>query len=68
MCSARKGEISCGAVFLVGLQVAVVDSGVSRHPDLECNFWRNPAESHDGRDDDGKAGRTDTWYKSGNTR
>ncbi|PFH34380.1 subtilisin SUB2 [Besnoitia besnoiti] len=33
--------------------VAVIDSGVSQHSDLDCNFWQNPLEEQDGRDDDG---------------
>ncbi|CBZ55332.1 unnamed protein product [Neospora caninum Liverpool] len=36
-----------------GTVVAVVDSGISPHPDLDCNFWKNPYEEQDGRDDDG---------------
>ncbi|KEP65934.1 UNVERIFIED_CONTAM: subtilisin SUB2 [Hammondia hammondi] len=36
-----------------GTVVAVVDSGISRHPDLDCNLWQNPYEQQDGRDDDG---------------
>ncbi|RQX70999.1 subtilisin SUB2 [Toxoplasma gondii CAST] len=36
-----------------GTVVAVVDSGISRHHDLDCNLWQNPHEQQDGRDDDG---------------
>lgn len=39
-------------------QVAVVDSGVSTHSDLDDNVWHNPRERLDGRDNDGEASAT----------
>lgn len=46
----------CVAVSLClwALQVAVVDSGVAKHYDIDSNVWKNLEESADGKDDDGE--------------
>ncbi|CDJ36074.1 subtilisin-like protease TgSUB2, putative [Eimeria mitis] len=43
--------------------VAVIDSGVASHPDLDENIWHNAAESADGGDEDnnGFIDDTDGW-------
>ncbi|KAL8438014.1 hypothetical protein Efla_003554 [Eimeria flavescens] len=41
--------------------VAVVDSGVSNHYDLDANAWRNKNELLDGRDNDGNGFVDDTY-------
>lgn len=42
------------SLYLWALQVAVVDSGVAKHYDIDSNVWKNLEESDDGKDDDGE--------------
>lgn len=52
-------KVNAGASWDYGVgsravKIAVIDTGVdASHPDLAANIWTNPAETANGRDDDG---------------
>ena len=50
------------------VDVAVIDTGLAEHPDLDANVWRNPDETPDNRRDDDGNGYVDDvrgWDFSG---